>query len=74
MFQGAIIGFGLASIGYSASVEVVSEAMVQGITFMTFMVPAIAMIVCFIVFFFLHRLTSAQMKEAEEALAERNAK
>ncbi|MEQ3362813.1 MFS transporter [Raoultibacter massiliensis] len=74
MFQGAIIGFGLASIGYSASVEVVSEAMVQGITFMTFMVPAIAMIVCFVVFFFLHRLTSAQMKEAEEALAERRAK
>lgn len=74
MFQGAIVGFGLAAIGYSKAVEVATEAMVQGITFMTFMVPALAMTVCFVVFFFLHRLSSAQMKEAEAALAERNAK
>lgn len=39
MFQGAIAGFGLAAIGYSKTVEVVTGTMVQGITFMTFMVP-----------------------------------
>lgn len=73
MFQGAIIGFGLASIGYSSSVEVVTDSMVSGITFMTFMVPAIAMAVCLVCFFFMHRLTSKDMEEAEAALAERAA-
>lgn len=73
MFQGAIAGFGLAAIGYSKTVEVVTESMVQGITFMTFMVPAICMLVCFVAFFFMHRLTSAQMEEAEEALQARKA-
>lgn len=73
IFQGAISGFGLAAIGYSADVAVITDAMVQGITFMTFMVPAIALIIGFIAFFFLHRLSSAQMEEAEIALAERKA-
>lgn len=73
IFQGAISGFGLAAIGYSAEVTVASASMVQGITFMTFMVPAIALIVSFVCFFFMHRLTSSQMEVAEAALAERNA-
>ena len=71
MFQGAIAGFGLAAIGYSKTVEVVTGTMVQGITFMTFMVPAIAMAICFIAFFFMHRLSSSQMAEAEAALQAR---
>ncbi len=74
MIQGAITGFGLAAIGYSKTVEVITGTMVQGITFMTFMVPAIVMIACLIAFFFMHRLTSAQMEEAEAALAVRSAK
>ena len=70
---GAIAGFGLAVIGYSKTVEVVTGTMVQGITFMTFMVPAIAMIICFVAFFFMHRLSSSQMEEAEAALQARKA-
>ena len=74
IFQGAIAGFGLAAIGYSKEVVDVTASMVDGITFMTFMVPAIAMIVCFVAFFFMHRLTSSQMEAAEAALEERKAK
>ncbi len=74
IFQGAIAGFGLAAIGYSKEVVDVTASMVDGITFMTFMVPAIAMIICFVAFFFMHRLTSSQMEVAEAALAERKAK
>lgn len=71
--QGAVIGFGLASLGYSSSVEVYTDAMIAGINFITFMVPAIVMVVCFFCFLFMHRLSPKKMEEAEVALAERKA-
>lgn len=71
--QGAVVGFGLAALGYSKTVEVYTESMIAGINFITFMVPAIVMVVCFVCFLFMHRLDSNKMHEAESALAARNA-
>lgn len=75
MVTGMVSGFGLASIGYSKEVVDITPAMVDGITFMTFMVPAIAMGLCAVAFFFMHNLTAQDMNEAAIALEERkNAK
>ena len=61
IIQGALIGFGLAAIGYSKDIAVVPPEMATGISFLTFMVPAISLIICFVLFFFMHRLDAKQM-------------
>lgn len=70
ILQGAIVGFGLAAIGYSADAAMTPE-LVTGITFLTFMLPAIAMIICLVAFLFMHRLTSEQMTKINAELDER---
>ena len=61
ILQGALVGFGLGAIGYSKEITVAPPEMVTGIAFLTFMVPAIVLIVCFVLFFFMHRLDAKQM-------------
>ena len=61
ILQGALVGFGLGAIGYSKENTVAPPEMVTGIAFLTFMVPAIELIVCFVLFFFMHRLDAKQM-------------
>ena len=70
MVQGALIGYGLAAIGYSKDAVITAE-MTQGITFLTFMVPAIVLFVCAAIFFFMHRLTTKDMEEATAAIEAR---
>ena len=72
MVQGALIGYGLAAIGYSKDAVITAE-MTQGITFLTFMVPAIVLFVCAAIFFFMHRLTTKDMEEATAAIEARKA-
>ena len=72
MIQGALVGYGLSAIGYS-KYAVMTPEMVSGINMLTFLVPAIVCLACAALFFFMHRLTAEDMKEAQEALAAREA-
>ncbi len=72
IIQGALIGFGLAAIGYSKDIAVATPEMAQGISFLTFMVPALVLFAAAILFFFMHRLTSKQMAEINADLLKRH--
>ena len=68
--QGIIVGAGLAAIGYTADVQMTGE-IVKGISALTFLAPLAIMIVTTILFFFMHRLTTEQVIEANAELERR---
>ena len=74
IFQGFMVGWGLAAVGYTSNAEVTPE-LVQGITMITFLLPAAVMGICTLAFVLMHRLTTDQVHQINADLdARHNAK
>ena len=70
ILQGIIVGWGLGAIGYSKD-AVMTPELVQGITMLTFLIPAAVMGACIIAFFFMHNLDAKTMEKVNRELEER---
>ncbi|MFC4892589.1 glycoside-pentoside-hexuronide (GPH):cation symporter [Pseudofrancisella aestuarii] len=60
---GLVAGFGLTIIGYDSNLTTQSDATMFGIKFLTNGVPAIGMLIAFLIFIFVYNLTPAKRKQ-----------
>jgi glycoside/pentoside/hexuronide:cation symporter, GPH family len=69
-FAGFLSGVGLSIVGYTAGFELQSATTLLGIKFLTIGVPAIAMIIAFLAYYFIWNLTPEKQVEIIKAITD----